>query len=170
MTTTHHKGPVYSTNGYKTDTNTVLNSELATLGGITASTAEINAAATGILATTTEVNLNNTLNAANVQTITAAGANTLTLTKRIHKIDTTLGAQTCTPAVPGAANLGVIHYIEMTVDGGTDMVFTQTNMLDATGNSLAGTSITFNDVGDMVMMVGGVSKWHIIATKGCTFA
>ncbi len=143
---------------------TASTAELNIMDGVTSSTAELNLC-DGQVATATEVNLHTTLNAANVETFTAAGANTMTLTKRIHKVDTTAGAQTCTPAAPGAANLGVLHLIEMTVDGGNDLVITQTNI---DGGS-AGTSITFNDAGDYVLLVGGATKWHVVSGTA-TFA
>lgn len=148
-------GPIKSLNGFQNAAGQAISdTEFSTLRGL--------------VATATELNLNNTLNAANVETFTAVGANTFTLTKRIHKIDTTAGAQTCTPAVPGAANLGVFHHIEMTVDGGTDCVITQTNIDN--GLSLGTSTITFNDVGDWVILCGGVLKWHVVAQKGATFA
>ena len=133
--------------------------------GIAATSAELNTMS-GILATAAELNLNNTLNAANIETLAANGANTVTLTKKIHKVDTTAGAQTCTPAAPGAANLGVVHVIEMTVRGGSNnLVITQTNI---DGGS-AGSTITFSAVGHYVALIGGVSKWHVVSGTA-TFA
>lgn len=102
------------------------------------------------------------------ETLSANGANTSALTKRVHAIDTTAGAQTCTPAAPGTANIGVVNVWTMTVRGGSnDHVMTLTNFR---GGSAA-TSATFDSVGETLTAIGGPdNKWHIIGEDGVTLA
>ncbi len=100
---------------------------------------------------------------------------TMTLTKRVHTIDSTLGAQAFTPAVPGAANIGVTHVLHMAVMNG-DSVLTGTNVLglqkttDVLGTA-TGVSATFNDVGDSLVLIGvSATKWLVLQNIGCTIA
>ncbi len=117
-------------------------------------------------ATAAEINLNSDVSAF-TETLTAAGAITFSTTCRVHKFDTTLGAQTNTIPAPAANQVGQLKIIEMTVRGGTnDTVITLTNV---DGGS-AGSTATFDSVGDTLVMVGGVSKWHIVKEIGVTMA
>ena len=116
-------------------------------------------------ATAAEININDDVSAFQ-ETITAAGAATLSTTCRVHKFDTTLGAQSNTIPAPSAAQLGQLKILTMTVDGAADMVITLTNV---TGGSAA-TSCTFNDVNDTLILVGGVNKWHVVKEIGVTMA
>ena len=100
------------------------------------------------------------------ETLSAAGAITLSTSKRVHKFDTTLGAQTNTIPAPAANEIGELKILTMTVDGAADTVITLTNV---TGGSAA-TTATFNDVNDTLVMVGGVNKWHIVKEIGVTMA
>lgn len=91
-----------------------------------------------------------------VQTLTGAGA--VDIVNTITSVVTT-GADALTLA-DGVT--GQIKIITMTTDGG-DGTLTPTNLL-------GGTTITFNDVGDSVILCFVASKWHILANNGCTVA
>jgi len=56
---------------------------------------------------------------------------------------------------------GQIKIIVMESDGGYDATVTPTNLAGAS-------NITFNDVGDAVMLVFITSQWFIISNNGCT--
>lgn len=124
-------------------------------------------AGTAVGATAAEINLNCDQSAYS-ETLTAAGDVTSALTARVHAFDTTLGAQTSTPAAPGAANYGVINVWTLTVRPGSDNhVMTLTNFR---GGSAA-TSATFDAVGETLTAIGGPdNKWHIIGEDGVTLA
>lgn len=91
-----------------------------------------------------------------VQTLTGAGAVNLT-TPITHLVTT--GANALTLA---DGNVGQVKAIVMLTDGG-DGTLTPTNF----GN---GTTITFNDVGDSVLLVFLGTDWWIISNNGCTVA
>jgi hypothetical protein len=92
-----------------------------------------------------------------VQLITAAGAvNLTTLTTEIQ----TSGVTALTLA-NGTA--GQLKFIVMTVDGG-DATLTPTNLVGASS------TITFNDIGDSVLLIFLASDWHIVSNNGCTVA
>ncbi len=61
---------------------------------------------------------------------------------------------------------GQIKVITMRTDGG-DGTLTPTNLLSA-----AATTITFNDVGDSVILMWNkdIGKWSILSNQGCTVA
>jgi len=151
------------------DSNKLTTSGL-TLGGtlVTATAAEINAisgggldaAELGILngATVTTAELNTLDASANVETLIAAGAVSVTLTNSKLAL---VGAGAVTLAAPGAAMLGRTKTIEMTVDNG-DVTLALTNVLGGT----AGTTATFSAIGQMLVLVGGATAWHVIAESG----
>ena len=146
------------------------NKDVGTFGVVTASSFVGNltgSVSVGITsgATAAEINLNNDVSAFQ-ETLTAAGAVTLSTSCRVHKFDTTLGAQTNTIPAPSAAQLGQLKILTMTVDGAADTVITLTNV---TGGSAASTC-TFNDVNDTLILVGGVNKWHVVKEIGVTMA
>jgi hypothetical protein len=129
--------------------------------------------ATALTATAAEIILNCD-QSVYTETLTATSA-TMSVTKRVHILDTTLGAQAFTPAVPGAANIGVVHVVSMAVDGG-DSVLTGTNVIglqkttDVPG-AATGVSLTFNDVGDSMTMIGvSATKWLVLTQIGGTVA
>jgi len=85
----------------------------------------------------------------------AVSLNTLTT------LVTTTGARAITLA---AGTAGQIKIIAMTVDGGDAT-------LTPAGGILGGTTtITFNDVGDAVVLVFNGTKWTVVVNNGCTIA
>ncbi|HEY8560498.1 MAG TPA: hypothetical protein VIL74_08980 [Pyrinomonadaceae bacterium] len=96
------------------------------------------------------------------ETIQAAGA--LTLAKRFHKLALP-GAGAVTLAAPSANELGMIKVIEMTVDNG-DVTLSLANCV---GQS-SGTTATFNDVRDQLVLIGGTDRWIVIKERGIALA
>lgn len=92
----------------------------------------------------------------NIQALSGAGA--VNLTTLITTVTTT-GADALTLA-DGTA--GQIKIITMITDGG-DGTLTPTNLA-------GGTTITFNDVGDSVILCFVDSEWQILANNGATVA
>ena len=90
------------------------------------------------------------------QTLTGAGAVNLT---QYNTVLVTTGANALTLA---AGTEGQYKFIRMKTDGG-DGTLTVTNFQ-------GGTTITFNDAGDFVLLYYLDSKWHIIVNSGCTVA
>jgi hypothetical protein len=67
------------------------------------------------------------------------------------------GAESRTLAAPGAANVGRMKVIEMTVDGG-DVTLALTNVLGQEA-----TTATFNDVADCLILYGlNATKWVLL--------
>jgi hypothetical protein len=97
-----------------------------------------------------------TYNVGGVSTRTGAGA--IDVTNEITLVVTT-GAQALTLA---DGVVGQRKIIKMKTDGG-DGTLTPANLAD-------GTTITFNDVGDVVELVFADAKWQIVANVGCTVA
>lgn len=91
-----------------------------------------------------------------VQSLSGAGA--VNLTDLITEITTT-GADALTLA-NGAA--GQVKIITMVVDGG-DGTLTPTTLA-------GGSTITFNDVGDGVVLVYGTAGWVVVGNNGATIA
>lgn len=114
-------------------------------------------AATTLGATFAEINTASDLSA-QTETIAAAGA--VSVLKRITKV-ALVGAGAITLAAPDATMLGYVKILEMTADNG-DVTMALTNV---DGGSAA-TTCTFNDVGDALILVAGVSKWHVIKEVG----
>lgn len=101
-----------------------------------------------VTATVAEVNKNDI--SAETETVAAAGA--VSVSKRVTNL-ALVGAGAVTLAAPNAVMLGSVKYVEMTADNG-DVTLATTNILGSGGNT-----ITFNDVGDAIALVGGASKW-----------
>lgn len=112
---------------------------------------------TAIAATAAEIDLQADVSA-QTETLIAAGA--ISVVKRLTKV-ALVGTGAITLAAPGATMLGMVKHIEMTADNG-DVTLALTNVQ---GQS-SGTTATFGDVGDTLVLVGGVSKWHVIAESG----
>lgn len=91
-----------------------------------------------------------------VQSLSGAGA--VNLTDLITEVTTT-GADALTLA-NGAA--GQVKIITMIVDGG-DGTLTPTTLA-------GGSTITFNDVGDGVVLVYGTAGWVVVGNNGATIA
>lgn len=90
------------------------------------------------------------------ETLAAAGA--LSVVVPVSKL-ALVGAGAVTLAVPSAGMVGRQKMIQMTVDNG-DVTLALTNVV---GQS-SGTTATFNDAGDALVLIGGASgKW--IVTK-----
>lgn len=88
-----------------------------------------------------------------------SGAGAISLTTVLTQLITT-GANALTLA-DGAE--GQIKIIVMTTDGG-DGTLTPTNLVGASS------TITFNDVGDSVILIFLGGQWNIVANNGCTVA
>lgn len=116
----------------------------------------------GVLVAATAAELNK--GSATTQTETVAAAGAISVTKKITKL-ALVGAGAVTLAAPDATMLGVVKIIEMTADNG-DVTLALTNV---TGQS-TGTTATFNDVGDALTLIGGVSKWHVLGEAGLGLA
>ncbi len=114
-------------------------------------------AATTIGATGAELNLLDL--SAQTETVSSAGA--VSVTKRVTNLDSTAGGMAVTLAAPNAAMLGQVKIITHTVDNG-DVTMALTNV---TGGSAA-TTATFDAVNDSLILVAGVSKWHVVGEAG----
>lgn len=88
------------------------------------------------------------------ESITAIAAGALSLVTDVSQFDTTLGAATSTLA---DGTEGQIKYLEMIVDGG-DMVVTPANLFN-------GTTLTFDDVGDLITLIFVNTDWHVISNS-----
>lgn len=113
---------------------------------------------------TTSAELNSRCDdSAMVETLTGAGAISTTVTET--RLVTT-GANALTLAVP--TKPGFIKVITMKTDGG-DGTLASTNIV---GQSAGTTSITFNDAGDQLVLVGDVDggKWIVLKERGVTAA
>lgn len=141
----------------------VLASTLGVTGNVAVATnkftvtaASGNTAVAGTLAVTGLTTLTGGLKGG-VQDLNAAGAvNVTTLTTKWG----TTGANDAGTLADGAE--GQLKFIVMDADGG-DGILTPTNLAD-------GTTITFNDVGDSVLLQFLNADWHVIVNKGCTVA
>lgn len=96
------------------------------------------------------------------ESLIAAGA--ITPSKRYSGI-ALVGAGAVTLAVPGAGMLGQLKVIEMTADNG-DVTLALTNVV---GQS-SGTTATFNDVGDKLVLIGAASVWIVLKEVGIGLA
>jgi hypothetical protein len=122
---------------------------------VTSTAAELNILDT-VTATAAELN---TVDASiNVETLVGAGACSITITNTKLEL---VGAGAVTLAAPGAAMLGRIKQIEMTVDNG-DVTLSLANVDGGT----AGTTCTWSAVNQSLVLVGGTNKWHVIAEAG----
>lgn len=91
-----------------------------------------------------------------IQSLSGAGAVNLTTS---HTDLTTTGANALTLAV---GTEGQVKTIAMIIDGG-DGTLTPTNFAN-------GTTITFNDAGDAVILIYSTAKWRLLSNAGCTIA
>ena len=100
------------------------------------------------------------------QTETIDTGAAVSVTKRITKIDNTIGgAGSITLAAPDTTMLGQVKIIEMTVDNG-DVALALTNVQGGT----ASTTATFAAVNDALILIAGVTKWHVIGQSGVTLS
>jgi hypothetical protein len=97
---------------------------------------------------------------AQTEAITVAGA--VSVTKRYTTLNSTSGAYAVTLAAPDASMIGQVKVIEMTVDAGNNITLALTNVQ---GGSAA-TTATFADVNDVLVLVAGATKWHVIGESG----
>jgi hypothetical protein len=144
---------------------TVPDSGLATSYAVQ-STAALTVAEADILdgATVTTAELNLLDASAQIETITEAGA--ISVTSRVSNFDSTGGTFAATLAAPDASMVGHIKLITMTVDNG-DVTVALTNVEGGTAASTA----TFDAVGESLMLVGGQnSKWIVIKEFGVTLS
>ena len=93
-----------------------------------------------------------------VQELSGAGA--ADTTNLITELTTAAGAAAVTLA--DGTTAGQIKIITMVVDGG-DGTLTPTTLA-------GGTTITFNDVGDGVVLVYGTAGWVVVGNNGATIA
>ena len=131
------------------------------LTGSTTVSSTLNVAGSATLASTLNVAGSATLSGALIGSIdTRAEAGAVSLTAL-----TTMVTTTAPRAISLAAGTnGQIKIITMTVDGG-DATLTPANGL------LGGaTTITFNDVGDTVVLVYTSPKWAVVSNNGATIA
>lgn len=97
------------------------------------------------------------------ETIAAAGA--LSVVTPVSKLALS-GAGAVTLAAPSANMLGKTKLIQMTTDNG-DVTLALTNVV---GQS-SGTTATFNDAGDALVLIGGASgKWIVQKEYGISLA
>jgi len=108
---------------------------------------------------------NLTLDSDRVQSITGAGAVTVDGTVSVASIDSG-GAYAITLAAPSAAMRGKILVIEYG-QGATDAVTMA--LTNVQGGSL-GTSASFNADNETLILIGGESKWNVIAEIGVTLS
>lgn len=116
----------------------------------------------GTSVTATGAEINKLDLSAETETVTAAGA--ASVTKKITNLELS-GSGAVTLAAPDATMLGVVKVIEMTVDNG-DVTLALTNVQ---GGSAA-TTATFDAVGEQLVLVGGSAKWTVIGEGGVTLS
>lgn len=112
-------------------------------------------------ATSTEIDQLNDVSAYQ-ESVTAAGAMSVT---KVYTGLALVGTGAVTLAAPSATMLGQIKTIEMTADNG-DVTFALTEVV---GQS-SGTTATFNDVGDKLILLAAASKWLVIKEFGITLS
>lgn len=112
-------------------------------------------------ATSTEIDQFNDVSAYQ-ESIIAAGA--LSVTK-VYSGLSLVGAGAVTLAVPDASMLGQVKLIEMVADNG-DVTLALTNVV---GQS-SGTTATFNDAGDQLVLIAAASKWIVLKERGIALA
>lgn len=95
-----------------------------------------------------------------LQTETIAEGGVVSVTKRYTKIVST-GAGAITIAAPDASSLGQVKVIEMT-GGEHDVTLALTN---CQGQS-SGTTATFSDINDTLVLVAGTLKWNVVGEAG----
>lgn len=113
----------------------------------------------GLNATASEINQFNDVSGY-VEVVTAVGA--LSVTKKYTKLEL-VGAGSVTLAAPDASMIGQTKVIEMTVDNG-DVTMALTQVV---GQS-SGTTCTWNDAGDALVLMALSGKWLVIKEYGVT--
>ena len=126
---------------------------------VTADAAELNIL-DGVTATTAEINFSSDVSA-QTETVTAAGAVSVLLKNTNLEL---VGAGAVTLAAPNSIMTGQIKTIRMTVDNG-DVTMALTEVLNVAGAS-AGTTLTFDAVGDTAILVACGAKWTVIGVSG----
>lgn len=111
----------------------------------------------GVNATASELNQAADVSAYQ-ESIIAAGA--LSVTK-IYSGLAVVGGGAVTLAAPAASMLGKVKVIEMVTDDG-DVTLVLTNVV---GQS-SGTTATFNDAGDQLVLIAAASKWIVLKERG----
>jgi hypothetical protein len=101
----------------------------------------------------------------NTPTEVIAQGDVVSVVKRYTKLTQT-GAGAITLAAPSAAMLGQVKVIEQ-VNGGTDAV--TLSLANVQGGSAA-TTATFNATLETLILIGGVSKWHVVKEIGVTLS
>lgn len=134
--------------------------ELNKMDGVTSTAAELNIL-TGVTATAAELNI---AADASAQTETIDAGGTVSAVKRITKIGGT-GAGAVTLAAPNATMLGLVKIIEMSAAAGA-----VTMALTNVDGGSAATSASFDAIGEVLILVAGVSKWHVIKEIGVTLS
>ena len=119
---------------------------------------EVAAAVLAAAGTSTAAELNKNDISAQAETIIAAGAVSVLLKNSKLAL---VGAGAVTLAAPDASMYGIVKTIEMTTDNG-DVTLALTNVNGGT----AGTTCTWSAVGQMLVLVGGTSKWQVVAEAG----
>jgi hypothetical protein len=127
----------------------------ATITNLTTTALTIGATAVGSTATEIDNQCDVSLN-----TETIAEGGVVSVTKRVTKVVST-GAGAITLAAPSAATLGMVKVIEMT-GGEHDVTLSLTNVQ---GQS-SGTTATFSDTNDALVLVAGTNKWHVLGESG----
>jgi hypothetical protein len=133
--------------------------ELNVLDGATAITAEINLLA-GLTATKAELIFAADLSA---QTETVIGAGALSNVLKLSDL-ALVGAGAVTLATPSAIMAGSIKTVRMTVDNG-NVTMALTNVNNVAGAS-AGTTCTFDDIGDTILLAACGAKWVVVGISG----
>jgi hypothetical protein len=136
---------------------TITSATITTLTSTSVVTAGLTLGATAVGSTATEID-NQCDVSLNTETIDASGV--VSVTKRITKIVST-GAGAITIAAPSAETLGMVKVIEMT-GGEHDITLALTN---CQGQS-SGTTATFSDINDTLVLVAGTNKWNVIGEAG----
>ena len=130
---------------------------------VTASATELNVL-DNMTATTAELNFAADVSA-QTETIAAAGAvSTLIKTSDLALV----GAGAVTLGVPNAIMTGQIKTIRMTVDNG-DVTMALTEVNNVAGAS-AGTTCTFDAVGDTIILAACGAKWVVIGINGAVIS
>ena len=93
------------------------------------------------------------------ETILVAGA--VAVDGKVSYLDGSSGVYAVTLAVPDASMLGQVKVIEMT-DATNDVTLALTNVQ---GGS-AGTTCTWTNVGEALVLVAGLAKWNVVSEGG----
>lgn len=158
------QSPTFITITATTGNITTVNSTTVTGTTVNATNLQINSVA--VDSTAAEINTR-TDDSAMVDTRADSGAISTTTA---YTAVTTSAAATITLAAP--TKPAFLKIIKMTVDGGFDATLAMTNIVDAHSAIPVSTSITFDDVGDTIVLVSDTvsGKWLLIGNSGCTLA